>query len=235
MKAAQDGLMPDGREAVLNIYKTKIKDGNRDIWVEMVQYLPMVRGLLKVVRNSGEIAHIDAAAVYEKDEFIFERGDEGRLTHRPYLGEEDPGKVIAAYCVAKLKNGEVHREVMSRRDIEKVRGASKAPEGPGWTTWYDQFAIKSVIKRATKLLPSSSDRLERIIEHDNDAMGFEFNQRGADASQALAAPAQQTKVIENKRPSRLNSIIQAAGVGAEPEFVPADQPAGEEQPMQAAE
>lgn len=211
MKAAQDGLFPDGREAVLNIYNTKIKVDGRDTWVQMVQYLPMVRGLLKVVRNSGEIAHIDAAAVYERDEFIFERGDDSKLVHRPYLGEDDPGKVIAAYLVAKLANGEVHREVMSRRDIEKVRAASKAPDGPGWKNWYDQFAIKSVIKRGSKLLPQSSDRLNRVIEHDNDAMGFDgFNQRGT--TTAALTEAQSPRQIENTKSSRLASIIGATGV-----------------------
>lgn len=220
MKAAQDGLLPDGREAVLNIYNSKVKVDGRDQWIPMVQYLPMVRGLLKVARNSGEIAHIDAAAVFEKDRFVFSRGDEPRIEHEPYLGAEDPGQVIAAYCIARLTNGEVHREVMSRRDIEKVREASKASNGPGWTKWYDQFAIKSVIKRATKLLPSSSDRLDRVIQHDNDAMGFEFNQRGADAA-AIAAPQQQpARQIEQGRSSRLDAII---GKGKQPEPAMAEQ------------
>jgi recombination protein RecT len=226
MKSAQDGLLPDGREAVLNIYNTKVKDGNQEYWAEMVQYLPMVRGLLKVARNSGEVAHLDAAAVYEKDEFVFERGDESRLVHRPYLGADDPGQVIAAYCIAKLTNGEIHREVMSRRDIEKVRGASKAANGPGWTTWYDQFAIKSVIKRATKLLPSSSDRLERVIQHDNDAMGFEFNQRGADAAPLVTN--QPVRHLEAGKSSRLASII-----GAQPKAEPVPVEAGAEDQAQA--
>lgn len=222
MKAAQDGLLPDGREAVLNIYNTKMKDPQTgaERWMPTVQYLPMVRGLLKVLRNSGEIAHIDAAAVYEKDEFIFERGDDAKIVHRPYLGAEDPGPVIAAYVIAKLANGEVHREVMPRRDIEKTREASKAgnaANGP-WSKWYDQMAIKAVIKRAAKLLPQSSDRIIRVIEHDNEAMGFDFNQRGADASQALEAP-QQTLAIPNQRPSRLAAILGAKK--AEP--VPVDQ------------
>lgn len=233
MKAAQDGLQLDGREAVLNIYNTKVKTPQGDQWVPSVQYLPMVRGLLKIARNSGEIAHIDAAAVYEKDEFIFERGDDSKIVHRPYLGADDPGPVIAAYMIAKLNNGEVHREVMSRRDIDKVREASKSKNGPGWSTWYDQFAIKSVIKRGTKLLPQSSDRLTRVIEHDNEAMGFDgFNQRGTDAAAVIPQAQPAAPQLEQKRPSRLNSIIQAAGVGAE--SVPVEQPA-EQQQQQAAE
>lgn len=232
MKAAQDGLMPDGREAVLNIYNTKQKIDGRDEWVPTVQYLPMVRGLLKIARNSGEIAHIDAAAVYERDEFVFERGDDAKIVHRPYLGSEDPGPVIAAYMIAKLTNGETHREVMTKRDIEKVRAASKAPNGPGWKTWEDQFAIKSVIKRGTKLLPQSSDRLSRVIEHDNEAMGFDFNQRGVDASQVVSSrPAEQLEAPK-QRTSRLHNIINSKA--ASPEPVASDGGGESDQQQQAA-
>lgn len=233
LKAAQDGLMPDGREAVLNIYSTKIKDGNREYWADTVQYLPMVRGLLKAMRNSGEVTHVDAAAVYEKDHFAFKRGDDPKIEHEPYLGAEEPGDVIAAYVIVKLGNGETHREVMSKRDIEKVRAASKAANGPGWTKWYDQFAIKSVIKRAYKLLPSSSDRLERVIQNDNEAMGFDFNQRGADVTQAIAGqPLKQLDAKSTGRPSRLAGIIQASSA----EAIPVDQGQDDAaQAMQTAE
>jgi recombination protein RecT len=229
MRAAQDGLMPDGREAVLNIYPTKLKEGGKEYWVDVVQFLPMVRGLLKAMRNSGEVASVDAAAVYEKDEFAFERGDEPRIVHRPYMGADEAGDVIAAYVIVKLKNGETHREVMSKRDIEKVRAASKSANGPGWTKWYDQFAIKSAIKRAYKLLPSSSDRLDRVIEHDNDAMGFDaFNQRGVTA-EIPAQPVKQIEADPNKS-SRLASLIkskQPVEAAQEPDEVP--------EQMQAAE
>jgi recombination protein RecT len=229
MKAAQDGLMPDGREAVLNIYNTKVKVDGRDVWIQMVQYLPMVRGLLKVARNSGEIAHIDAAAVYEKDDFVFERGDDAKIVHRPYLGGEDPGQVIASYMIAKLTNGETHREVMSRRDIEKVREASKASNGPGWSKWYDQFAIKSVIKRGTKLLPQSSDRLNRVIEHDNEAMGFDFNQRGVEAQMIESKPQPKPALAEG-RPSRVAAIV---GANKKPETVQVSSAAQNENTDQA--
>ena len=172
MKAAQDGLMPDGREAVFNIYKTKVKgDGGREEWIEMVQYLPMVHGLVKKLYDAGHVTFVDGVAVNEKDRFEYQRGDEPKIIHVPYAGEDDPGKVCAAYVIAKLKNGETKREVMFRRDIEKVRAASKSADGPGWTTWYDQFAIKSVIKRAYKQLPSSEE-FEKIVASDNEAMGF---------------------------------------------------------------
>lgn len=170
-RAAADGLLPDGKEAVFNIYNTKVKDGEREVWIDKVEYLPMVAGIIKRLYETGLVTFIDAAAVYEKDAFEFTRGDEIKLVHRPTL-DDDPGKIIAAYVVVKLKNGETKREVMPRRDIEKVRAASKAADGPGWSKWYDQFAIKAVIKRAYKQLPKSAD-LDRLFEHDNRAMGFE--------------------------------------------------------------
>lgn len=254
MRAAQDGLMPDGREAVLNIYNTKKrvwveeKGREEERWIPVVQYLPMVRGLLKTMRNSGEIAHLDAAAVYERDEFTFERGDSPKLVHKPYLGDDDAGKIIAAYIVVRLNNGEIHREVMPRRDIEKTRDASKSGSGASspWTKWYDQMAIKAVIKRAYKLLPSSSDRLNQVIDHDNEAMGFDsFNQRGLDATAITqqAAPAALTdqraaQASATLRPSRMAGIVgkaraetvqekpaseaQQAAAGLPPEHAPHD-------------
>ena len=186
MKAGRDRLMPDGKEAVLNIYNTKTKVDGRDVWVPSVQYLPMVAGLIKKMYDSGHVTFVDAAAVYEADEFSWERGDSPRLMHRPSL-KDDPGKVVAAYAVMKMANGQQKHEVIARRDIEKMREASKSPDGPGWKNWYDQFAIKSVIKRAYKQLPSSVE-LEQIVESDNEAIGFaDFAHTEASASPLAAA------------------------------------------------
>lgn len=170
LRAAQDGLLPDGREAVLNIYNTKVKENGRDVWVKKAQYLPMVGGLVKKLYESGEVTYIDAACVYEGDRFTYRRGDEPKLEHEPTMSDE-PGQIVAAYVVIKLKNGEVKREVMPRRDIEAVRGASKSKDSGPWATWYDQQAIKSVIKRAYKQLPKA-DAFEAVAEHDNNALGF---------------------------------------------------------------
>ena len=206
MLAAKDGLLPDGKEAVIQPYNVKIKgqNGQRDTWEKQAQYMPMVKGIIKAMYNTGDVAMVDAVAVYEKDEFSYKRGDNPRIDHEPYIGVEDPGQVIAAYAVIKLTNGEIKREVMPRRDIEKVREASKAKDGPGWKNWYDQFAIKAVIKRAAKQLPSSSEHLERVIEHDNQAMDFDFG----DQRPALQAQQQPLKIAQQPgQPSRLHSIL----------------------------
>ncbi len=165
-KAAGDGLVPDGREAVLNVYNTKVPKTDR--WIKKVEFVPMVGGLVKKLYESGEVTYVDAAAVYERDLFAFRRGDAPAIEHEPYIGSEDPGPIVAAYCIVKLKNGETKREVMPLRDIIRVREASKSKdkESSPWNKWEDQMAIKSVIKRIYKQLPKAP-ALERLIDHDN--------------------------------------------------------------------
>jgi recombination protein RecT len=183
-KAAADGLLPDGNEAVFNIYNTKVKDPknkDREIWVPAVQYLKMLGGLIKKLYASGEVVYIDAAAVYQRDNFQWVRGDNVSLHHEPTM-DDDPGPVIAAYCVIKMRNGEIKREVMPRRDIERVRAVSKVPgENGPWGKWYDQMAIKSVIHRIYKQLPHTPE-LERVVKTDMEETGFtDLSQKPATA------------------------------------------------------
>jgi recombination protein RecT len=169
MRAAQDGLLCDGREAALVIFNTK--EGKK------VQYMPMVGGILKKIRNSGELASISAQVVYDKDEFNYELGDNESITHRPFLGA-DRGQQIAVYAVAKTKDGAIYREVMSVADVEKVRAASRAGKFGPWVEWWDEMAKKTVIRRMAKRLPSSAD-VDQVFESDNEASGFDQIERRA--------------------------------------------------------
>lgn len=213
MQAAKDGLLTDGREAVIQIYNTNVAPkGQKKQWVKLAQYMPMVGGLIAKMYAAG-CTYVDAAAVYEKDHFRFRRGDDACIEHEPYLGPENPGQVVAAYAIVKLGTGETKREVMPLRDILKVRSMSKAPDG-AWEKWFDQLSIKAVLKRIYKQLPHTSADLDRIIEHDNEAMGFgDFRQQ--DPQETTAITGEATQAIEQKpagRPSRLNSIINSTGI-----------------------
>lgn len=171
MKAAQDGLLPDGREGAMVIYKTKVKEGSREFWIEAVQWLPMIAGLRKKVRNSGEIATWDAHVVYERDEFDYELGFDAFIKHKPFL-KGDPGKVIAAYSVATLKSGEKTCEVMPVWQIEKVRALSKAKDTGPWRDHYSEMCRKTVARRHSKVLPMSTD-LDDLMRRDDDLYDIE--------------------------------------------------------------
>ena len=162
MKAAQDGLLPDGREAALVIFRSK--------GMPTVQYMPMIGGLFKKARNSGEIASIAAHVAYDRDQFDYALGDHEHITHKPLLAA-DRGKPVAAYAIAHTKDGAVYREVMSVDDIERVRRVSRAKDDGPWVDWWDEMARKTVFRRLAKRLPSSAD-LEQTLESDNEVAGF---------------------------------------------------------------
>jgi len=158
MKCAQDGLIPDGREAALVKFKGS------------AQYMPMVYGLIKRMRNSGEVQSVNAYIVYENDEFEYViRDGVEEFTHRPKVRGERGGMILA-YAVVLLKDGGKHVEVMSKDDIEKARMASsnqkgsKTPSGI-WASWYEEMAKKTVIHRAAKRCPTSSD-IEKMLQRD---------------------------------------------------------------------
>lgn len=147
LRAANDGLMPDGREGTFVVFRDK-KRG-----IKTASWLPMYFGLLKKVRNTGELLSISANVVYERDLFDYELGDNERIVHKPATG--DRGKPIAVYAIAHLKGGGIEREVMSSDDIRRVQSMG-AENGP-WKSWPDEMARKTVIRRLYKRLPSSTE------------------------------------------------------------------------------
>lgn len=175
MKAAQDGLLPDGREAALVVFETSKKDGNQWVKVRLAQYMPMVFGLRKKILQSGEISAIETNVVYRREVeegfFVFEAGTEAMLRHKPMLDLSDEDlhddNIVAAYSVATMKDGTKSFEVMRRAEINKVRQASQTgklggkypPKGP-WVDWFAEMARKTVMRRHSKTLPMSGDLID---------------------------------------------------------------------------
>jgi recombination protein RecT len=206
MRAAQDGLLPDGREGALVPFKGK------------VTWIPMVGGIRKKVRNSEAIATWDVHAVHAKDQFQFELGDDPYIKHKPYMprplersgGETDeqyrarlrahvdPGPLVAVYSVAVLKTGERSRDMMTRADVELVRDtyARKDDDGkfsPMWRNSFDEAAKKTLARRHAKVLPMSTD-LDDLLRRDDEL----YDLKGAS-----------DKVLAGPRPKSLSARIDA--------------------------
>jgi len=154
MQCAQDGLIPDGREAALTKFGQK------------VAYMPMVAGILKKIRQSGDLVTITAQMVYQMDDFQYWIDDEGEhLKHTPEM-IRDAGEPLAVYAMARTKDGGVYIEVLRMSDVQKIRASSRGGNGGPWAQWTDQMAKKSAIRRLAKRLPMSTD-LERIVQRDD--------------------------------------------------------------------
>lgn len=209
MKAAQDGLLLDGREAALVKYFMK-KTG-----VTVIQYIPMVGGLLKKARNSGEIKEILAEAVYDKDMFAYELGESPKITHKPYWGE-DRGNLVACYAIVKTKDGGVYRKVMSKSDVDKIRAKSKAKDSGPWVDFYEQMGVKTVIKAVLKICPQSSD-LQGLIDYDNEQTGIEKEERNVTPPKPSSVPTDLMAAMGLKKGSEIE--------------VPAEKTSDEESPF----
>lgn len=158
MTAAQLGLEPGvlGHAYLIPYYNRKTNSTE-------VQFQIGYKGLLDLVRRSGEIQNIDVHEVCDNDEFEYEYGLEPKLRHKPAL--KDRGKAYAYYAVAKFKDGQYSFLVMSKEDVEKIRSRSKSPNSGPWVTDYDAMAKKTVIKQLCKYLPMSIE-VQKAIAAD---------------------------------------------------------------------
>lgn len=172
LQCAKDGLIPDGREAALVVFKGK---GG-----PTCQYMPMVNGLIKLARQSGEISTLTAQIVYERDRFELDLASDTRPVHEPYL-DGDRGKFRIAYALAVFKDGSHQLEVMTKADIEKIRNISRAKDSGPWKDHWNEMARKTVLRRLMKYL-SLSPEVARAIEADNatyDLTAIESERRAA--------------------------------------------------------
>lgn len=153
-RLAAQGLVPDGREAAIVDFGGK------------AQAMPMVFGLIKTARNSGEVVSIWAEVVHEGEELhLWIEDGERRFKH-----EYDPlrrsGEIVGAYAVAKLRDGTIEFEALGRAEIEKRRKVSRTQKGDQpsgvWLQWYAEMAKKTVLRALCKRLPVSSEDMRRI-------------------------------------------------------------------------
>lgn len=180
MRAANDGLLPDGREGAIVAFKGK------------AQWLPMYAGLLKRFRNSGEFKWITAGIVYEGEQYehwIDETGE--HFKHVP--GDDIAGrKVRRVYALATTKDGGSFIADLSLSDVYKREAMSRTTrEDAPWKKWPDEMRKKTAIRVLSKLLPMSSD-LDALVRRDEEAvLGVE----SVDETREAIADRQDTKSV----------------------------------------
>jgi len=184
MQCAALGLEPGGAlgHCYLIPFDKKRKQGNQ--WVVErtdVQMIVGYRGMIDLARRSGQIVSLEARAVYARDQFEVELGLDSRMLHKPDWSAADRGALTFVYAVAKLKDGGVQFEVMSRPEIERVRDESQGykaaattaakydkPIDSPWAGHFEEMAKKTVIRRLFKYLPVSIE-IQRAVGLDEQA------------------------------------------------------------------
>ena len=154
IQCAQLGLEPG---VLGHVYLIPFKD--------QVQIVVGYKGLLKLARNTRELSTIYAHEVYGSDMFTYRLGTDPKIEHVP--DEKRQSETIPPthyYAVARLKDGGVQFEVLSRAKIEahRDRYSRAAKQGP-WVTEFDEMAKKTVLRRLCKVLPASIELQTAVV------------------------------------------------------------------------
>jgi len=184
LKCAQDGLLPDGREAAIAPFNDT--RNNRKV----ATYLPMIGGLRKKLAEFGW--SLRTRVVYSDDEFSYEYGLEEHLTHRPAPPGHDRGDRIAVYAVASHRDGRKEFTVMSAAEVEKVKALAKT-KGV-WEKWPDQMWEKSAghqLADDVPLDPNERDAIRRLVKADELAL-----EPGAAADMLYGPGGAEMRVLE---------------------------------------
>ena len=187
MAAAKDGLLPDGREGAIVPYgenQDGVKQSDRAAWI------PMVAGIRAKILRSGEVIDLRVREVREGDEFDYVEGDDPHLFHRPLLiGGHSDRPIRYIYSIAKFKEGDLSRYVMTIEQIEEIRQKfSKSKKGP-WNNpiTYVEMAKKTVLRRHAKELPQCTD-LTDIVHRDDELFDLQKEQRTVRRQLPAGAP-----------------------------------------------
>lgn len=214
-RAAELGLDLSGTlgEAYPVPFRNKIKvpqaDGStREVFVDQCQFIPGYRGLAKLARQSGEVAHLEAEAVFSGDHFVYQKGSDFRLEFRPLLAG-DRGALQGFYAYVKLKDGGQQAEYMTVAEVERIRQRSKAANGPAWTNDFAEMGRKTVFKRLAKWLNLSSEKFTDAVTQDNEV---EFGDTSFSDSAVIDLPASAVQEVPSGAPGAAESPEKAKAV-----------------------
>jgi recombination protein RecT len=169
-KAAALGLLLDpqlGEAYIVPVWNGKTKR-------EEPQLRTGYRGIMKLGRQSGEIANLYPGEVRERDHFLADEGTEKRLEHQPDY-TKPRGEPVCYYAVVIYKDGTKDFEVMDIESIHKIRDKSdawrayvaKKISSTPWATDQGEMCKKTVLRRLLKRVPQSPDLADAIaLEND---------------------------------------------------------------------
>ncbi len=134
------------------------------------------KGMIELLRRTGQLSDIYAYPVYSNDEFNIEYGLERKLIHKPAFNNPDGrGEVTGFYSVAILKDGTHAFEYMTKDEVikheEKYRKGSY--KNDVWNKNFEEMAMKTVVKKMLKWLPISIEMIENLRK---DNATFKMNE-----------------------------------------------------------
>lgn len=191
LKCAADGLVPDGKEAVINTSYSK-EHGT------VFQYMPMVIGITKTIYNTGLASNISTGVIHENDKYEYDVGSAPFVKHQPAF--KGRGEMVAAFASVQLKGHSYPIvEIMTADEINAVASRSRSKKdgklvGP-WATDTGEMWRKTVLRRLSKRLPRSNEQAE-LLDSVLNTVDEDFDLGTPAAEQATDAPKEMPKGLE---------------------------------------
>lgn len=159
------------------------------------QFQISYKGMIELLRRSGQLKDIYAYSVYSNDEFEMVYGLRRDLKHKPKL-DGDRGEMIGCYCVAILKDDTIAFEFMTKQEIETHGKKFSKTFGNGpWKSDFEAMAHKTVVKKMLKWLPLSVEFLENV---NKDEKTFVADKDIKDIKEAETVDDNQIDVIDTE-------------------------------------
>lgn len=159
---SQWGLEPDGRRAHLIPFRNNQKG------IVECQLIIDYKGLVELCYRSGVVANIHSDIVCENDDFVYDRGE---LVKHKIDFQRPRGKMYAAYCLVRMKDGTEKCEVLTKEEIDGIRARSKAGKSGPWVTDYNEMAKKTAFRRVSKWIPLSAEIRDAVMADDDTVEG----------------------------------------------------------------
>jgi recombination protein RecT len=125
-------------------------------------------GTMAVTKQVADAKDIYAQVVYAGDEFEYElvKGEKVVTKHVQKIENVASDKIVAAYCVVELSDGQKHTDIMTIGQIKKSWAKGKA--GPAvQNDFSEEMAKRTVINRACKPIINSSNDSHLMLETFN--------------------------------------------------------------------
>ncbi len=146
MEAAQLGLQVDGTlgQAYLVPYSRK------------AQLIVGYKGLIAMAWKSAQVKAIYSRIVRKNDHFVVNYG-RNEIDHIPLFDHAEEGPVAAYYAVVETTTGGRMFEILTVDEVREVRDRSRGGGSGPWVTDFDAMARKTVLIRALKLAPLTTE------------------------------------------------------------------------------
>lgn len=187
IQSASMGLIPDGKQAAITPRKGQ------------AVLVPMIQGFRDIAADHGWT--LRTAVVYSEDEFEHAVVDgEEQINHRPVRPGAERGELIAAYAIAKHRDGRRMQVVLHPADIALRRESASTKQvwdGPHTAAMWEKSAGRDLFGQLG--LAESDERVTRVLvatELEPGEAAHKLYGNGGPAAEPPALEAAETDQVD---------------------------------------